>query len=136
MSTSSSSSPWSRWSFENTGKYVPSHSGHDPLPKVGWEGGMYVRIDLSHPSVMKLVTGHIIGGWEPGRVCIRSAILHGSRKVNNVPPYTICGTAGTLRFGLQLTLPVGFKARVDAPLLARFSHLQMMIHRVNTSQVR
>ena len=26
-----------------------------------------------------------------------------------------CGTTGTLCFGLQLTLPMGFKARVDAP---------------------
>ena len=26
-----------------------------------------------------------------------------------------CGATGTLCFGLQLTLPMGFKARVDAP---------------------
>ena len=29
---------------------------------------------------------------------------------------TICGATGILYFGLRLTPPMGFKARVDAPL--------------------
>ena len=42
-----------------------------------------------------------------------------------------CGVTGTLCFGLWLTLPMGFKARVDPSLPAFYSHLCVMILRVN-----
>ena len=42
-----------------------------------------------------------------------------------------CGSTGNLCFGLWLTLLMGFKAKVDAPWLVLYSHLHIMILRVN-----
>ena len=42
------------------------------------------------------------------------------------------GVTGTLCFRLHLTLPMGFKARVDAPLFELCSQLRVMILRVNS----
>ena len=41
-----------------------------------------------------------------------------------------CGATGALCFGLWLTLPVGFKARVDPSSPTLYSHLCVMILRV------
>ena len=43
-----------------------------------------------------------------------------------------CAATGTLCFRLQLTLPMGFKARVDPSLSALCSCLNIMILRVNS----
>ena len=45
-----------------------------------------------------------------------------------------CGFTGNLNFGLWLTLPMGFKARVDAVLPALTSHLCIVIN--SDSQTR
>ena len=43
-----------------------------------------------------------------------------------------CGATGTLSFGHMLTLPMGFKARVDAPLHVHCSCLHVLIRRVDS----
>ena len=42
-----------------------------------------------------------------------------------------CGAADTACFGIWLTLPIGVRVRVDPLLPAFFSHLFVMILRVN-----
>ena len=49
---------------------------------------------------------------------------------------TIYGATGTLCYGFWIALPMGFKARHGTPLSALFSHLCVMILRVNSDQVR
>ena len=43
---------------------------------------------------------------------------------------SFCGATGTLRFGLRMTLPMGFKARVDSSSPTLFCCLCAMIPRV------
>ena len=54
-----------------------------------------------------------------------------NKNCNDKSPF--CGASGTLRFSLRLTLPMGFKVRVDALLPILFSHLHIMILSVNCS---
>ena len=43
-----------------------------------------------------------------------------------------CGATGTLCFRLWMTLPMGFKARLDSSLLELFCHLRTMIPRATS----